>query len=325
MNTGQHSKTKVLLASLAGALAVASSVRAEHGGAGHYISGMFSDFSTTTPSAEGWSFLNFALVYDNARAGGERGLPFGGSIAANIKVQQYAEVPAVLYAPPFQLLGGQPSVGVALPYIWVQVRALGDITTRQGDRSAGRTDWASGFGDMIILPFNLGWTNGDFKYGTAPLIDAPTGDYDKTKLANPGLGYWTFTPMAYVSWLSTKIGTEFSVFSGVDFNTKNDSADYQSGDIFHIDATVAQHLPLAGGFAGVGATAFYLKQFTGDSGGGAVLGAFEAESFGVGPVFSYARKFGNTAAVLDVSWLPQLHAENTTKGNFIWFKLGLLF
>jgi hypothetical protein len=181
-------RTPVLIL-LACALALATTARAEQSGAGHYISGMFSDFSTSLPSAEGFSFLNFGLCYDNARAGGERGLPFGGRVAANIKVQEYAEIPAVLYAPPFQILGGQPSVGVALPYVWLQVRALGDITTRLGDRSPGRTDWASGFSDIVLLPFNLGWTNADFKYGMAPMIFAPTGEYDQDQLANVGLGY----------------------------------------------------------------------------------------------------------------------------------------
>ena len=79
----------------------------------------------------------------------------------------------------------------------LQVRALGDITTRLGDRSPGRTEWASGFSDMVLLPFNLGWTNGDFKYGMAPMIFAPTGEYNQDQLANVGLGYWTFTPMLY--------------------------------------------------------------------------------------------------------------------------------
>jgi hypothetical protein len=318
-------KRTIVLTLVACAVALACTARAEQSGAGHYISGLYSDFSTTSPSAEGWTVMNINLCYDNARAGGSRGLPFGGYVAANIKVQEYAEIPAVLYAPPFQILGGQPSMGLALPYVWLQVRALGDITTRLGDRSPGRTEWASGFSDMVLLPFNLGWTNGDFKYGIVPMIFAPTGEYNQDQLANVGLGYWTFTPMVYFSWLSSKIGTEFSVFTGMDFNTKNTDADYQSGDIFHVDATLAQHLPLAGGFAGVGATAFYLKQFTGDSGGGATLGAFEVESYGVGPTVSYARKFGNTQAVLDVQWLPQLHVDNTTKGNWIWLKLGLVF
>jgi len=324
--TNYHRMKRTLALTLAAcALALASTVRAEQSGAGHWISGMFSDFSTTLPSAEGWSFINFGLCYDNGRAGGTRGLPFGGEIAADIKVQQYAEIPAVLYAPRFQLLGAQPSMGVALPYVWLQIRALGDITTRRGDLSPGRTDWNSGFSDMVLLPFNLGWTNGDFKYGVVPMVFAPTGEYNQDQLANVGLGYWTFTPLVTFSWLSTKIGTEFSVFTGLDFNTKNQTADYQSGDIFHIDATLAQHLPLAGGFAGVGATTSYIKQFTGDSGSGAALGSFEVESLSVGPTISYARKFGNTQAVLDVQWLPQVHTENTTKGDFIWVKLGIVF
>ena len=318
-------KRSIALNLLAGALALAPAVRAEQSGVGHYASGTFADFSTTAPTAEGWTGLQLFLCYDNGRAGGTRGLPFGGEVAANIKAQSYFEAPGFLYAPPFQILGGQPSAGLVLPYAWVQVRALGDITTRLGSVSPGRTDWTSGFSDIQMLPFILGWTNSDFKYSFLMNVWAPTGEYNKDQLANTGLGYWTFTPMASFSWLSSKIGTEISVFTGVDFNTKNDSADYQSGDLFHLDATVAQHLPLAGGFAGVGATAFYLKQFTGDSGSGAALGSFEAESYGVGPTVSYARKFGQTSAVLDFSWLPQLHTENTTKGDFIWVKLGLVF
>jgi len=318
-------KIKLLVTSLACAVALATTIRAEQRGAGHTLPGMFTDFSTGLPSAEGWNFLNFALCYDNGRFGDQRGLPFGGSLALGVRVEDYVEAPAVLYAPPFQLLGGQPSIGVAVAYVWQQVRALGEVSTRVGDVSPGRSDWASGLGDLGLLPFNLGWTNTDLKYGIAPLIWAPSGEFDRSRLANPGLGYWTFTPMLYGSWLSSKIGTELTMFAGVDFNTKNNSADYQSGDVFHVDATLAQHLPLAGGFAGVGASVSYVKQFTGDSGSGAVLGSFEAESLAVGPTVSYAHKFGKTEAVLDFSFLPQIHAENTTKGNFFWVKVAVVF
>jgi hypothetical protein len=131
--------------------------------------------------------------------------------------------------------------------------------------------------------------------------------------------------MLTLGWLSTKIGTELSIFTAVDFNTENTQADYQSGDIFHVDATLAQHLPLAGGIIGVGATAFYLRQITGDSGSGARLGSFEAESYGVGPTISYVHPIGKSTLVVDASWLPQLHNQNTTKGDFIWVKIGLAF
>ena len=49
--------------------------------------------------------------------------------------------------------------------------------------------------------------------------------------------------MASVSWLSSKIGTEVSVYAGFDFNTRNEETGYHSGDVFHLDVTVAQHLP----------------------------------------------------------------------------------
>jgi hypothetical protein len=92
-----------------------------------------------------------------------------------------------------------------------------------------------------------------------------------------------------------------------------------------VDATLAQHLPLFGGIAGAGASAFYLKQITGDSGSGARLGSFEAESYGVGPTVSYIHKIGNNTLIVDGSWLPQLHTVNTTQGNFFWAKITMTF
>ena len=56
--------------------------------------------------------------------------------------------------------------------------------------------------------------------------------------------------MLALSWLSSKFGTEFTVFTAVDFNSENTATDYQSGDVFHVDATLAQHLPLFGGLWG---------------------------------------------------------------------------
>ena len=93
--------------------------------------------------------------------------------------------------------------------------------------------------------------------------------------------------MASFIWISKKIGLEVSVFAGIDFNTENDATGCQRGDVFHIDSTVADHLPLFGnGIMGAGANAFYWKQFTVDSGSGAKLGSFETEMIGVGPVLS---------------------------------------
>jgi hypothetical protein len=83
---------------------------------------------------------------------------------------------------------------------------------------------------------------------------------------------------------------------------------------------------LLGGFIGVGANGFYYKQISGDSGSGARLGGFEGRTVGVGPVLSYATKIRNkTDLVAEVKWLPELDVERRLKGDYIWFKLALVF
>lgn len=158
-------------------------------------------------------------------------------------------------------------------------------------------------------------------------IYAPTGDYDKGKLANVGMNFWTFEPLASFSWISKKIGLEISTTAGFDFNTINNATDYQSGDVFHIDATVAEHQPLFGhGIIGIGANAFYWKQFTGDSGSGARLGSFETHMTGIGPVLSYiSPTFCGHTIVAEVKWLPETDTRYALKGDFIWAKVSFSF
>src|SRR5215471_12389265 len=144
-------QTKPILIVLTSALALASPVRAELDGSGHYISGMMSDFSTTVPGVPGWNFVNFFLCYDNGRAGGQVELPFGPTLAQGVKAQTYSEIPAVLYGTPFLLLGGQPALGLAIPYVWEGVSASSSINVPLASKSGTLSDWASGFGDLTLM------------------------------------------------------------------------------------------------------------------------------------------------------------------------------
>lgn len=235
------------------------------------------------------------------------------------------EVPAGIYTYPFDFLGGRLASGVLVPYTWVSVKANATFNINNVKLSGAREDTTSGIGDIELLPIMAGWTNGDFAVNGLFNLWMPTGGYDKNQLANTGLGYWTFEPMLSASWMSKTIGTEASVYAALDFNTKNEDADYQSGDLFHVDGTVAQHLPLFGGLAGAGATAFYMKQITGDSGSGAQLGGFMLKSYGVGPTVTYVHPVGTHTLIVDGSWLPQAHSDNTTKGDLFWVKIIMSF
>ncbi len=320
-------KSKILTLAAVGTLAITSTVRATQGGATHYISGQQSDFSTLVPMSPGFYFGNIYANYHNASFDPAKELPFGKIEAVGATVNMSAEVPAGIYTYPFDFLGGKLASGVLVPYSWVRVKANGTVDVNGAPLSGSRTDRSEGVGDIELLPIMAGWTNGDFTIDGMFNIWAPSGKYSKDEMANTGLGYWTFEPMVAASWISKKIGTEVTVYAALDFNTKNEDADYQSGDLFHVDGTVAQHLPLFGGLAGVGATAFYMKQITGDSGSGvpAPLGGFMLKSYGIGPTISYIHKIGTHTLVADGSWLPQTHSDNTTKGDLFWAKLVLSF
>lgn len=232
------------------------SVYAAESGIGHYIPGVLADFGDTAPPS-GLALLSWYNYYNGSVGAGVQ-IPEGGLIAANLRATSNAELLGAIYTSQYGILDGKFAVGVIVPYIWANV--TGTITDSLG-RTFTRTDFANGIGDTTLIPFWLHWTCGDFKWDVQLDIYAPTGAYHTGQLANVGLNYWTFEPMVSFSYISKKIGLEFTTFAGLDFNTNNDATDYQSGDVFHIDATVAEHPPLFGcGIIGAGANAFYWKQ-----------------------------------------------------------------
>ncbi len=318
-------KNKILAGIVTCALALVSITRAEEGGMGHYVPGEFLDFSGMPPSEPGLYAANYYMGYGNGNFGAGKELPLGGDLAANAKVNLNGEVPVVLYAYPLNLPNTTLGSGITMPFVWVKVNVSATYDRNKIQLSGAKEQAANGLGDIQAIPIMAVWTNGDFKVGGMFNVWAPSGSYEAGQLANPGLGYWTFEPMLAFSWLSSKIGTEFTIFPAVDFNTINNFTSYQSGDVFHVDATLAQHLPLWDGFIGAGVSVDYLDQITGDSGSGARLGSFEAQSVSVGPTVSYVHPLGKTTQVEDASWLPQVHTVNTPKGNYFWAKITIAF
>ena len=154
---------------------------------------------------------------------------------------------------------------------------------------------------------------------------APTGDYEVGRLANTGKNFWTVEPTLGLRYLGQKNGREASLFVGADFNEENSGTNYKSGTQFHLDGTLAQHFPAFGGLAGVGVSAYYYKQVTGDTGDGATLGDFEGKTVGVGPVASYAGKLGGHDIVAELKWLHETDTEKRLEGEFVWLKVVYKF
>jgi hypothetical protein len=304
--------------------------RAEEGGSAHYLPGQTASFIDAFPGKPGGLAVLDFFTYYEGRASADRQLPLGGLLTSGVDATVYANTVVAVYQAPWNVLGGGLAMGVAIPYIWLEVEGQAQRIGpdgQPGDPFTAR-DTANGIGDMTIYPFMLGWTNlaPDLKLDARLGIYAPTGEYEQGRLANAGKNYWSFEPGIMASWLSSKIGTEVSLYTGVDFNTENGDTDYTSGTSLHLDLTVAQHLPLLGGFVGVGANGFYYEQLTGDSGSGARLGDFKGMTYGVGPVISYMRPLGHgTTLLAEVKWLPELDTDKRLEGDYVWVKMGLGF
>ena len=303
--------------------AIAIAARAEEGGFGHYAPGSFASFIDVLPGKPSLGAFNY-FTYYNGSAGVTRQFEIAGRIAANVSATSYAESLGAFWVTPLKILGAYYAPGVALPFVWTDVKAQ---VTLPGGGTPSQSDSVGGLGDIEFWPVALSWSalGNDLHVDFFGGIYAPTGEFQKNRLANQGLGYWTFEPGVLVSYLGQKNGFEFSTYIGYDFNTENTTTDYHSGQVFHIDATMAQHLPLGPGFIGIGANAFYLQQTTGDRGSGAHLGSFEEMTAGVGPVLSYAWQIGKTSFAASLKWLPQIDLQKTLKGNYIWFKVGVQF
>jgi len=318
----KRARTAALLVLVALATGLPTCARAEEGGSGHYVPGAAASFIDALPGRPGLAVANYFTFYQGS-ASLSRELPFGGLLVSGPEATFYADTVAAVYETPLRLLGGNYAVAIAISYVWVEVKG----TVTAGGASRTVRDTADGLGDLTFYPFMLGWTalGGDLKADVRFGIYAPTGDFREGRLANPGKNYWTFEPGGSISWLSSRIGLEVSAFTGFDINTKNDATDYQTGSQFHLDLTVAQHLPLWGGFIGAGANVFYYQQVTGDSGAGARLGDFQGRTVGIGPVVSYATKIRGADLVAEVKWLPELEVNKRLKGDYVWFKLAVLF
>jgi hypothetical protein len=311
-------------------------IHAEERGMGHYIPGMQSSFVDMFPYEEKLIYKNMTLYY-GGEAGGDKSFPLGLNIASGIDADLYANIHLFAYQSDWEILGGRYAAAIGIPYVRADVEVSGTVTRnprRPGyvlpvngptTRSKTISDTCEGLGDIILAPANLVWKTGDFTYDAHVFIYAPTGVYDEHDLANIGMNYWTFEPGVDVSWLSSKIGTEVTLCASYDISIENQETDYRTGDSLHLESTVAQHLPLFGGFIGAGVNAFYFQQVTADSGAPDMIGDFKGMSMGIGPVISYVIKVGGADIAAELKWLPELDTENRLEGDYIWLKLAVAF
>jgi hypothetical protein len=304
------------------ALLLGSAVaRADEGGTSHFVPGSMASFLDGAP-VEPTVVVRLNEIYLRGKFTQER-LPVAGLGPLNVHAESLGTALALAWAPdwkPAEKLTYAASVVV--PHVWVRVR--GDLTA--GAATVRQEDQASGLGDMVILPLMLGYeASPDLHFDARLAVYAPTGDYEVGRLANEGKNFWTLDPIFGMQYLGKQNGFEATAFAGITLNTENPDTDYRSGAAFHLDGTLAQHFPLAGGLAGAGLEGFWYRQVQGDSGDGAFLGDFKGRTVGLGPVVSFAAKVGGKDLLIEFKWLNELETKRRPEGNLFWLKVALRF
>jgi hypothetical protein len=204
----------------------------------------------------------------------------------------------------------------------------GSVQAQAGGGAFGlnTSDSLTGLGDIVLMPVMLNQKispdiNINYRLG----FYAPTGSYEVGRLANTGKNFWTVEPTIAFMYLGQKNGREASIFLGADFNQENPDTHYKTGTEVHVDSTFAQHFPWAGGLAGVGLTAYWYQQVSGDSGSGASFGSFEGKTNGIGPVLSFVGTASGHKTLSELRWMHEYDVQKRLSGDTVFLKAMMFF
>lgn len=290
------------------------SVQAAEGGYSNYIPGTYGDFAAAVEPSTKFTIRNDIYHY---QADGSRSVR-SGILEADADLEFNLNMLTLLYKPDVEIFGAHYAFGALLPIVNVDI----DAGIRFGGSELRRQDDVAGIGDITLIPGVLFWNSGNYHFTLAEYIITPTGNYDSDDLANVGLNYWSFDTNVATTYLNTETGQDYSINLGYIYNTENSDTDYQTGQELHIDYMINQFLSESWA---IGIHGFYLKQVTGDSGDGAILGSFKGEAAGVGPAVLWSTKSFGQEVTFIAKWLPEYHAERRIKGDHIFVSFAMSF
>jgi len=291
---------------------------AEEGGSGHYLPGSMASFIDSVAPKESFAIRGNLINYKGS-VDKSQPLPIAGLTAVGAEAKSWGVGLTGFWRPPVEIgEGWSYAMSATLPLVTIEVAAN---VSAQG-LTVRRSSTTSGLGDLVLIPLMLNQTiSPDFNINYRLTAYAPTGNYQVGRLSNTGKNFWTIEPTVGFMYFGQKNGREAAVYVGADFNKENPDTRYKSGTQFHIDSTFAQHFPWQGGLAGVGLSAYYYEQISGDSGAGATLGAFKGKTVGFGPVASFIAKVDGHDLLAEFKWLHETGTQNRLKGDTVWLKV----
>lgn len=328
----RRSALSFLLASLCGLAANASMPDksiADENGISFWLPGQFASLAAL-PGLPGWSTAT--IYYHTSLAGSgaayaAREVNIGGlsrtaNLSLNVNGNGGADLQLVnatyVFATP--VLGGQFALGMSVPLGYNNnVSINGALTTPVGTFQGSLSDSRSGFGDLYPMA-TIKWHQDVHNFMTYVTGNIPIGTYDPTRLSNFGIGHGAIDGGGGYTYADLKSGREFSVVSGLTYNFRNPSTDYQSGIDWHLDWGASQFISKQ---VHIGAVGYVYQQLTADSGAAPILGDMKSRVLAVGPQIGFLFPVGDLHGYLNLKAYYEFDAKNRPEGWNAWLTFAI--
>ncbi len=242
-----------------------------------------------------------------------------GKFVANSHLITYTNAVFAAHSTRLRVLGAYWGMGVIVQtHVVDQTLRLGPV----GYAVPAQRLTIGGLGDLELLPEILAWSWGRFHLLQTMTVYAPTGSYDPNRIANTGLNRWAIEPDLGLTWLDEETGQHASLFLGYTVNSDNTATHYHSGQEFHADFALAQHLPHG---LVLGASGYALQQTTADSGTGAVFGPRIGRVLALGPLVGETFHLASLPITLTAKYDFEFATANSFTGNELWLSAALQF
>ena len=230
----------------------------------------------------------------------------GDKVPVEFNVNVQALAPRFIWVTPLKILGGDFALHTIIPLLNVDVEVH------------GQRDTSCGLGDITFGP-GIGWhVKEHLHYVLAFDTNSPTGNYDKTKLANTSRNYFNIEPLAIVTYVQ-KMGLNADLKVMYDFNFKNTATDYTSGQELHADYSVGWGF---GNGLVLGLGGYGYQQVTDDRQLGATVANNRGRVYAIGPDFKYDTGKG---WFVTAKFVEELAVRNRADGQAVQFKMNIPF
>jgi len=255
------------------------------------------------PQSGQTQFYNYMQYYTADRLNNSD----GNNLDPNFSLNVFCEAVRIVHAwtptvGPFSI-----SSGIVVPVVYVDIDLF--------DMSDNKIN----LGDITLQPLNISYSNESHTFFAYMGFDfgIATGSYSRNDLANTGTNYYSFQPTWNVTWFPTP-EWEASASAVLEFNTKNEDTEYQSGSVANLDFILGYKITDK---IQLGIQGFFLSQFTDDElNGTQFLDGNRTKVNGIGPQVRYDFMPGGG---LVLKWQHEYAAENRSEGDKIWLQFSM--